>query len=311
MKRYRAFISYSHRDETAARRLHRRIESYRPPKRLSGAPRRIAPVFRDREELATSSDLPGRLKEALDGAENLVVLCSPAAAASRWVNEEVALFAARHGAERIHPVIVDGEPPDVFPPALLDVAAAPLAADLREGKDGFADGALKLIAGLLPAPYGAVKDREIARARRRARINGAIAAVFAALALVAGWSFWTAMETTRAQEAELNRSEAAILTAVRGVEDIVDQVAAEAESGAIATRAAAGLLTAAQATIDSIVALAPNNPRLERERGDLLIEFARHYERIGDSARSAAASAEAEAVFRRLAADGTDLYAVK
>src|SRR5215471_14241860 len=57
--RYRAFISYSHQDRAWADWLHRALETYRVPRRLVGRrteigiiPKRIAPVFRDREELA-------------------------------------------------------------------------------------------------------------------------------------------------------------------------------------------------------------------------------------------------------------------
>jgi hypothetical protein len=54
--KYRAFISYSHRDSRWASWLHTSLEKYRPPKPLIGTvtalgavPKRIAPIFRDRE----------------------------------------------------------------------------------------------------------------------------------------------------------------------------------------------------------------------------------------------------------------------
>ena len=53
---YRAFISYSHRDKDVAKWLHRRVEAYRIPAKLTGrittvgeVPRRLRPIFRDRE----------------------------------------------------------------------------------------------------------------------------------------------------------------------------------------------------------------------------------------------------------------------
>jgi len=56
--KYRAFISYSHRDEKWAAWLHSALETYRIPKSLVGSetsfgvvPARLAPVFRDRDEL--------------------------------------------------------------------------------------------------------------------------------------------------------------------------------------------------------------------------------------------------------------------
>ncbi|MFM7784431.1 MAG: hypothetical protein ACKPE6_07305, partial [Gammaproteobacteria bacterium] len=48
--RYKAFISYSHRDTAAVRWLHRKLEGYRVPKALrgTGVPERLTPIFRDR-----------------------------------------------------------------------------------------------------------------------------------------------------------------------------------------------------------------------------------------------------------------------
>ena len=93
-RRYRAFISYSHKDKAAGDRLFRRLDGYRPPRALRGretpfgpVPAKLYPVFRDREELASSPALAGRLEAALDASDHLVVICSPPAAASRWVNE--------------------------------------------------------------------------------------------------------------------------------------------------------------------------------------------------------------------------------
>lgn len=59
---YIAFISYSLSDSTIAKRLHGWLEAYRVPGRLVGresplglVPRRLGPIFRDREELPTSA----------------------------------------------------------------------------------------------------------------------------------------------------------------------------------------------------------------------------------------------------------------
>ena len=94
--RYKAFISYSHEDEEIARWLHRALETYRVPRRLRQAhgirSERLAPIFRDREEFASSSDLSASIREALAASAALIVICSPAAARSRWVNAEVETF---------------------------------------------------------------------------------------------------------------------------------------------------------------------------------------------------------------------------
>jgi hypothetical protein len=70
--KYRAFISYSHRDTGWATWLHKSIENYRPPRHLVGQqglhgpiPKRLAPVFRDREELPSATNLGGVISRAL------------------------------------------------------------------------------------------------------------------------------------------------------------------------------------------------------------------------------------------------------
>jgi hypothetical protein len=87
--KYKAFISYSHGDEKWAAWLHRALEAYRPPKQIVGretpmgrVPERFAPVFRDREELATSTSLGDMLTEALRKSACQIVICSPRAAKS-------------------------------------------------------------------------------------------------------------------------------------------------------------------------------------------------------------------------------------
>jgi hypothetical protein len=94
--KYRAFISYSHSDERWAKWLHKALETYSVPKRLVGTetaygpvPARLAPVFRDRDELATATNLGETLTRALEQSAFQIVICSPAAAKSRWVGEEI------------------------------------------------------------------------------------------------------------------------------------------------------------------------------------------------------------------------------
>jgi hypothetical protein len=57
--KYKAFVSYSHANERLAAQLHRSLESYRIPKRVSEGDefrRKRLVIFRDRDELASSRD---------------------------------------------------------------------------------------------------------------------------------------------------------------------------------------------------------------------------------------------------------------
>ena len=63
-----------------------------PRNRRRHDPRAALPIFRDRDELPSSADLGGASNEALRQSRYQIVICSPRAAASRWVNEEIRTF---------------------------------------------------------------------------------------------------------------------------------------------------------------------------------------------------------------------------
>ncbi len=204
--RYAAFISYSHKDRKWAEWLHHAIETFRIPKDFTG--RSLKPVFLDRAELPSSSDLAASVRESLTQSRHLIVICSPDAARSRWVNEEVRTFKALGGADRILCLIVAGEPSmaapgvsadDCFPPALrftvvdgeltATPVSEPLAADVRPGKDDKRAARLKIIAGLLGVPLDRLVQREQSRRQRRLAIIATASALgcvaFGVLATVA------------------------------------------------------------------------------------------------------------------------------
>jgi tetratricopeptide (TPR) repeat protein len=183
--RYAAFLSYSHADARWAQWLHRRLETYRVPARLVGTQgpygpigARLGTVFRDRDELPTSGDLGTTIRAALADSDALILICSPAAAQSRWVHGEVEAFKALGRADRIACFIVGGEPGATdmeaacFPAALTAVgpdgaAREPLAADARPEGDGRDRAFLRLVAGLLGVSYDVLARREIQRRHRR------------------------------------------------------------------------------------------------------------------------------------------------
>lgn len=194
---YRAFISYSHSDERIAKWLHKRLETYHLPKKLIGAsgargavPPRLTPIFRDIDELSAANDLSVEIKAALARSDVLIILCSPAAKASKWVNLEIETFRTLHGGSRpVLAALIDGEPADAFPPALTAYGQEPVAADFRKGRDGKRLALLKLAAGIAGAPLDALVQRDAQRQNRRvmAITGGALAAslVMALLLVVA------------------------------------------------------------------------------------------------------------------------------
>lgn len=223
---YQAFISYSHRDEKHARWLHRSLESYRVSRHLVGkethqgkVPESLVPVFRDRDELASSPDLSERINSALAGSKNLVVICSPSAATSKWVNREIEEFKKLGRSSRVFALIVKGDPSceggedDPFPPALrchYDEAgkvtgkqAEPIAADLRPGADGKVLARQKIISGLLGVGLDELRRRELQRRQRRLVALSAVSLVIAAITLMLAVSAMLARD-----EAEKRRQQA-------------------------------------------------------------------------------------------------------
>ena len=70
----------------------------------------LFPIFRDRADLNSSPNLSESIREALRASAYLIVICGPAAAGSRWANQEIIEFIKLGRADRIHALIVDGDP---------------------------------------------------------------------------------------------------------------------------------------------------------------------------------------------------------
>ena len=223
-RRYRAFISYSHSDARVAAWLHRSLEGYRVPKRLRGSagefgplPDRLGTIFRDREELASASDLGASVQDALADSDALIVVCSPDAASSRWVNEEVLAFKRLGRSDRIYCLIASGEPHagdarECFPQALRfeietdgqlgQRPAEPIAADIRAGKDGRALALLKLIAGLLGTDLDKLRQREAQRRYRRMLAIVVTSLVGMTLAIALAITAWVARNDAKRRQGQ-------------------------------------------------------------------------------------------------------------
>lgn len=279
--KYWAFISYSHQDAATAAWLHKALEHYVVPRRLVGsatpigpAPRRFVPVFRDRDELPSSSHLNTAIHEALQRSRVMIVIASPSAASSHWVNEEIRQFKALGRAQRVLALIVDGEPGagtrglddrECFPPALCREVEAdgriserpvePVAADLRTGKGTRAEALLKLVAGMLGIGYDELRQRERSkRLWQRLRWLGGSAALAGALAAI--WSAEQRLHAEREHEALLGRLfDAGRLEALAGHPARAATYLSAAYSGGLDTPALRLLLREATQPLDAQTAV--------------------------------------------------------
>ncbi len=189
---YAAFISYRHRapDDAVASRLHKAIEAYRLPKPVAtryGSPT-LGRAFRDQDELPATGSLPDAIREALRRSRALVVVCSASTPESRWVAQEIELFASFHGRDRVFAVLAEGSSAESMPAALREltrisssgtpetVPAEPLAADMRPAASGrFNEEKLRVIAAIANCGYDELRQRERTRKRKMAAAVIAIA----------------------------------------------------------------------------------------------------------------------------------------
>lgn len=188
---YDAFISYAHEDERLAERLSRRIRRYRPPRALRRGRKKLS-VFRDVERLTATADLGDELERRLASCAHLILLCSPPAVASEYVDQEISFFLGSKGRERLLVVLAAGEPDKSFPSSLLEAMEEPLFVDLKEsggwwrGWRRFRRESLRLIAALLEVDYADL-SRVDERRKWRRRVTAVLGSTLLALGVASAF----------------------------------------------------------------------------------------------------------------------------
>jgi WD40 repeat protein len=219
------FLSYSRKDGAFAAALEKALEAYLPPRDLS-VPHRRLNVFRDQADIR-GVELSQALDAHLQQSSKLLVLCSPDARLSPFVNREIESFGRERGAAHILPVIVRGVPNNearpgqesdmAFPEALVAQLATPLAAEFRGfrvgtdriGRGGYEQGWYKMLADVY-ADYGVsraeIEQREKRRrARRRAIATGVTAAIMLMLLALTIWALRERREAIRQRNDAVSR----------------------------------------------------------------------------------------------------------
>jgi len=104
--RYKGFVSYSHAaDAQLAAALQSALQQFAKPWYRLRAMR----LFRDVTTMAANPALWSAIERALDTSEYFILLASPAAAASPWVQREVEHWRARRSANELLIVVTDGD----------------------------------------------------------------------------------------------------------------------------------------------------------------------------------------------------------
>src|SRR6266446_2650579 len=91
---YDAFLSYSHQDRQFATRLQelleRRFRRLVPADLRAG--RKALRICRDETDFTSEGDLGPAIRAKLKASSKLLVVCSPEAKKSGWVDQEIATF---------------------------------------------------------------------------------------------------------------------------------------------------------------------------------------------------------------------------
>lgn len=202
--RYDGFISYSHAaDGQLAPELQRALQRMAKP----WYRRRALEVFRDETGLAVDPHLWNAIVRALDDSEWFLLLTSPQAAASVWVNREIEHWKANRPLDRILPIVTDGhwqwdpdagdftKDSDAVPPALRGVFTdEPRHLDLRWARSEqqldvrnsrFRDAVAEVAAPLHGRTKDEIEGEDVRQHRRTVRIAWSAAAALAVLTVAA------------------------------------------------------------------------------------------------------------------------------
>lgn len=211
---YNAFISYKHAelDTAIAEHIQTKLEHFHVPRnlRLNLKHPKITRIFRDKDELPTTSDLSATIKDALTKAEYLIVICSKNTKQSIWVKREISIFLETHARDKILTVLCgDGEPFEVIPEELLTtekeyqdadgvthkvkVPIEPLSCDYRlPRRTADREELPRLASTILNCSYD-----ELQRRRRQYRIRRAAAVAAVVFAGMAAFSAYMAYNKER------------------------------------------------------------------------------------------------------------------
>lgn len=318
--KYSAFLSYSHHDSTWAKWLHAGLEGTRIDKDLVGretpagpVPRSLRPIFRDRDDFAAGPSLTEQTLAALQASKFLVVLCSPHAANSQYVDEEIRRFTTMGRGHRIIAVIVEGEPGDpereCFPPALrykvgpdgtlTEDRQEPIAADARPQGDGKEMARQKVVAGLLGVGLDEIVHRAERARRRHARIRDAIIAALVVLTLASGAGFvWARYE--------LGRNEALLDRTLQRATALVNSAVQLSEQFRVPRTVSLGILEQAEGLFRDMSELGRETMQLRHRKAVMLIEFARNYAILGNTQARETRATDAQQLMAALVAEQPD-----
>jgi len=265
---YDGFISYSHAaDDLLAPRLQAGLQRFAKP----WWKRRGLRIFRDESSLSANPHLWSSVTEALDQSAWFVLLLSPDAAQSEWVNQEIEYWKNHKDPSRILPVLTDGTftwtgddiTGNAAPQALQGVfSEEPRWVDMRfaQGEEQldlksprFSAAVADIASALRGVPKDELESEEVKQHRRTIRTAWAAGGLVAILAIAA--TVFGVQSARNADEAE-RQAEIASHNEATAVDE-AERADANAEEAALNAQ-----LAAARELAASSIAVLENDPEL-------------------------------------------------
>jgi predicted negative regulator of RcsB-dependent stress response len=338
MVAYDAFVSYSHaHDKPLAAALQSAMQ------RLGKAwyRRRALRLFRDDTSLSATPELWRSIEETLGQSRFLILIASPEAAASPWVDKEVAHWLDHNGANTLLIALTDGElawdgaagdfrrsettslPPTlkgrfVDEPFWVDLRAYRDVASPRDAK--FVDLAANFAATIHGVPKEDLLSQEVRQQRRALRLAwSAVASLIGFLAL-AGWQWRVAesakqvalaaqREATEQQkiaEAQRDRAEHTLTLATQTANGLVFDLAQKFRDAGVPVAVIADILERARKLQDQLATGGETSPDLRRSQAEALVVTGDTLRRAGDIKGALTAITRARDIFRMLLATAPD-----
>jgi tetratricopeptide (TPR) repeat protein len=301
MPAYDAFISYSHaKDKPIASALQSVIQKLGKP----WYRRRALRVFRDDTSLSATPGLWPAIEQALGQSRYFILLASPEAAVSKWVNKEVTHWLDHNSIDTLLIGVTDGElawdettgdfvarenmplPPAlagrfVAEPKWIHLRAYRYGADKGDAK--FTELAADFAAAISDTPKEDLLSQEV-RQQRRALTLAWSAVVSLVLATgAAGWQWRAAVISERYAVSEAARAERNFSAGKSTIDSVmVDLVVGLQEIEGMRVETARRILVRAETAIQKLISRTENDPEFRRTQGAMYGLSSTTYSRLGD-----------------------------
>ncbi|MGB6539063.1 MAG: toll/interleukin-1 receptor domain-containing protein, partial [Xanthobacteraceae bacterium] len=321
MARYDAFISYSHsQDKPIAAALQSAIQKLGKP----WYHRRALRLFRDDTSLSATPHLWPTIEQALGQSGYFLLLASPEAAASKWVNKEVSYWIENNSIDTLLIGLTDGElawddaggdfaardgKAVPLPPVLAqNFPSEPKWVDLRpyrEGAEGaaskrdakFTELAADFAAAIRGMPKEDLLSQEVRQQRRALRLAVGAAASLLILAAVATAAGILAYREQQEAIVQRNRAEATLAAATKTANSLVFDLAQRFKNAVgVPESLIKDILDKARALQEQLIKSGQVTPDLKRSEAAALDETVNTLLAIGETKDALAAAEQARQI---------------